>query len=218
MLDGVVDRGNHVADVAFAALVQYAQDHQAGAGRDASQRAIRIVSVAGDDPGDVCAVAVAVMCYRQVIHKIHEADDAVWPEVVVPAGNAGIDDRDAYAGAVVAQLLVDPGGTDRYRASLHRSRNFAVERNRLDLWPPREPAEGVVRNLGNLPADGAEESARPSAGGANRYVGATARGGGDDDPGGGVRCVGAGLERTRQLVLVGPREDRKGQDESCRQT
>ena len=59
--DRVVDRGDDVADVAVALGVEHLQADQVGAGRDAGAGARGVVAVAGDDAGDVRAVAEVVV-------------------------------------------------------------------------------------------------------------------------------------------------------------
>ena len=68
--------------------------------------AVRVVAVAGDDAGDVRAVAVVVVGLRAAVDEVDELRDAliavrvascvaVLRQVVVPVGDAGVDDRDA---------------------------------------------------------------------------------------------------------------------------
>src|SRR5262249_56406845 len=93
--DRVVDGGDHVADVALAAAVEHLLDQERRAGRDAAPAAARIVAAAGQNPGDVRAVAVVVVRGRLERDEIDEPRDAVRTEIVVPRGDAGGDQRNA---------------------------------------------------------------------------------------------------------------------------
>ena len=79
--------------------------------RDARLLAVRVVAVAGDDAGDVRAVAVVVVRQARPLTKSTNFATRWLPygksfdvvgQVVVPARDARVDDRDADAGAVVA--------------------------------------------------------------------------------------------------------------------
>ena len=58
--DRVVDRRDHVADVAVALAVEDLEADELRAGSDARAASVRVVAAAGDDAGDVRAVAVVV--------------------------------------------------------------------------------------------------------------------------------------------------------------
>ena len=64
MSDDVVERRDHVADAAAAGLVEHLQHDQARAGAMPVRAAAGIEAVAGDDAGDVRAVAVVVVRRR----------------------------------------------------------------------------------------------------------------------------------------------------------
>ena len=146
--DGVVERRDDVADVAVAVAVEHLEDDQARARRDAAARAIRIVAVAGDDPGDVRAVAVVVVRERLEVDEVHEMDDAIGAEVVVPGGDAGVDDRDADARAVDAEVRARPASPRSSRRSAPSS-------------PPRADRGGQQRLQGRRRAGRARRRALP---------------------------------------------------------
>ena len=76
MLDGIVQRRNHIADVAFARAIQNLQHDEAGGRSDTRSRAAGIEAIAGDDPGNVRAVAVVVVGLLLTLDEIHEANHA----------------------------------------------------------------------------------------------------------------------------------------------
>ena len=95
-----------------AAIVEHLQADQVRRRGDAGARAERVVAVAGDDPGDVRAVAVVVVRRGAAVDEVDERRDALAVlhpdsrrralvgQVVVPGGDARVDHRDADAGAV----------------------------------------------------------------------------------------------------------------------
>ena len=101
------------------------------------RRAVRVVAVARDDAGDVRAVAVVVVRLPTGNStKSTNCDDARGAEIVVPVGDAGIDDRDADAGAVEPEGFMDPVRADGRAGALHRpvtgrSRRMGVTPGRL---------------------------------------------------------------------------------------
>ena len=71
--------------------------------------AVRVVAVAGDDAGDVRAVAPVVVLRGAAVDEVDERGDALAAavgdgQVVVPRRDARVDDRDADAGAGVTVL------------------------------------------------------------------------------------------------------------------
>jgi hypothetical protein len=84
-------------------------------------------------------------------------------EVVVPVGHAGVDDRDADAGAVEAERVADPVAPIGRAGALERPVDAAVE---ADAATPgaRERVERVSGTSATWPADGerrADGAAKP---------------------------------------------------------
>ena len=104
------------------------------------------MAVARDDAGDVRAVPVVVVGAGLEVHEVDKPRDAAGSEVVVPVGHAGIDDRDADAGAVEAERILDPGGADRRAGALQRAVHAPVE---TDAVHPRQARERSERRVGN---------------------------------------------------------------------
>ena len=121
LLDRVVDCGDGAADESVAVLVERLEHDEVGAGRDPPARPVRIEPAAGDDAGDVRAVPVAVVRLRLVVDEVHELHDPIAVQVVVRPRDAGVDDGDADAGSVDAEVLSDPPGADRGPRSLERA-------------------------------------------------------------------------------------------------
>ena len=86
LLDRVVDRRDRAADEPVAELVERPQHDQVRARGDAPPGAVRVVAAAGDDPGDVRAVTVAVVRLRLEIDEVDELHDPVAAQVVVRRG------------------------------------------------------------------------------------------------------------------------------------
>src|SRR5258708_38660697 len=98
-------------------IVQDFQVDQVRRRRDAGARAARVIPVAGDDSRDGRTVPVVVVWLRAAVDEVDEgrdalsADDryvrvaALITDVVVPAGDAGVDHRNAGTGAVATQVL-----------------------------------------------------------------------------------------------------------------
>src|SRR2546422_746441 len=92
-------------------VVQHLRYDEVRAGSDPGAGALRIGTVAGDDAGHVRPVAVIVVRRRAPVDKVDEridplrAGDAGVRQIVVPGHDSGVDDGDARAGAVIAQLL-----------------------------------------------------------------------------------------------------------------
>ena len=102
-----------------------------------------IEAVAGDDPGDVRAVAVVVVRRLTSVDEVDEAADArgagAIGQIVERRRHAGIDYRDADPGSVVAHLLPDGRRADGGAGALHRADDDAVERH------PRPPGHSDRR-------------------------------------------------------------------------
>jgi hypothetical protein len=127
VLDRVIDRGDRVADIAFALLVERLQHDQVRTGSNSAARAVRIMPVACDDPGDVRSVSVAVVWLRAKIDEVGEMHDPSCAEIVVRTRNAGIDRRDPDPRTVEAELLADPPGADCRGGPLERSMDAPVQ-------------------------------------------------------------------------------------------
>ena len=88
--DRVVDRRDDGADRAVALRVERLQRDDVRARRDRVAGAVGVEAVAGDDAGDVRAVAPVVVRLRVAVDEIHEVRDALTlavrdGQVVVPA-------------------------------------------------------------------------------------------------------------------------------------
>ena len=120
-----LQRRDHVADAALAVLVEHLEADEVGGRRDAGAGTVRVEAIAGDDAGDVRAVAVVVVRGGPVVDEVDEGRHALAVlvphgarardvgEVVVPAGHARVDDRDTDAGAVVAHRQLHGARADR---------------------------------------------------------------------------------------------------------
>jgi hypothetical protein len=126
-------------------------------------------------------VAVVVVGCRLEADEIHEPRHAVRSEVVVPGGDARVDDRDADAGAVEAQGLADEGGADRGARALERAADTAVQADPGHAGQFREGLERGIGHVGDLRADRGEPAARGPADAANERIAADARVQPDDD-------------------------------------
>ena len=173
--DGPVEGRDDVADDAAAVLVEHLQADQVRRRRDARVRAVRVVAVAGDDAGDVRPVAVVVVGLRQTVDEVDEAghalaaDDAnsrraaAVAEVVVPAGDARVDDRHADAGAVIAPVLLRRAGADRDRGAAVVPR---IGRSKWTLSTSERSADlldDAVRQLDGHAVDELEPTAETAA-------------------------------------------------------
>ena len=141
----------------------------------------------------------------------------------MPVRDARVDDRDADAGAVDAEVLADPGRADGRAGTLQRAVHAAVEpdaRSRRGGRPVRRaPSRGFPR-----PGRGASARRRPGRPRSDRIeaVGRRAVGGLDDDPRRPALRVRAGAQGGVQLVVAavpGPpapgrprRQERQGSD------
>ena len=120
-----IERRDDVADGPVAGVVEDAQRDDAGVWRGAGLEAARIEAVAGDDAGDVRAVAVSIVRRHAAVHKVDERLNPLVAEgierarpigqVVMPARDTGVDDRDANARAREAERLLDGPRADRER-------------------------------------------------------------------------------------------------------
>jgi hypothetical protein len=168
--DRVVDRRDHVARVAVAADVERFQHDEVRAGRDAGAQAVGVAAAAGDDAGDVRAVAVVVVGFglsAPCRDEVGEMRDPAF-EVVVPRGDARIDGRDADAPSVEAETIRDPAGPDRRGCVLKRAADGPIEADRGDLRLARQPLEGGVGDSRDLAAEPRDEASRDAVDGVNQ--------------------------------------------------
>ncbi len=169
--DGPFERGDDVADDAAAMLIEHLQADQVRRGRDARVRAVGVVAVAGDDSRDVRAVAVVVVGLQLVVDEVDEGRHALpgddtdarrvarVGQVVVPAGDARVDDRHADAGAVITPLLLRRAGADRHRRAVHVPRDRTVE---VDAQNFRALGDPVDHPVGQLDRHAVDESQAPA--------------------------------------------------------
>ncbi len=118
-----------------------------------------VVAVAGDDAGDVRAVAVVVvglrlvvdevdkLCHALIVDRADLGRSALVAQVVVPASDARVDDRDADAGAVVAPLLLGGARADRDRRAAIVARDRTVVVNGQDLRALGDRLDHTVRQF-----------------------------------------------------------------------
>ena len=140
-----------------------------------------IVAVAGEDAGDVRAVAVVVVRGRLEIDEVDEAGDAARAEIVVPVADARIDDGDADARAVEAQRVADPARADGGPGPLERTLHRPVQTHALDPRQRSQSLERGVRDVGNLATDEAQPPPWRAPQGADRRIRRTPGGHPEDD-------------------------------------
>ena len=128
--NGVIECGDDVADVAATGAVQDFEHHQVRGWCNAGPRAARIEAVAGDDAGDVCAVAIVVVRGVEPVHEVDEMIDARSTsrrgEIVMRGRHTRVDDRDADTRPVVTQILPHDRGADCRARALIRTDDRAV--------------------------------------------------------------------------------------------
>ena len=140
------------------------RDQMCAPGRDAGARAVGIEAIAGDDAGDVRAVAVVVV--RRRSHPCDEIDELA-PRAGRPrrrrdrraTRDAGIDDRDADAGAVVAEILARRHRADGGAGPLHDADDLAIERHARDEGIGGQGAQGAVGHDRDVAADAGQTAA-----------------------------------------------------------
>jgi hypothetical protein len=123
------------------------------------------VSGASDDSSDVRSVAVVVVRRRQEIHEISKVQHALRREIVVRRGDARIDHRDAYAGPIETEVLMNPTRADGCSGSIHRPAHRPIQAHRLDFRPGGKRVERRIRDLRHMtgsrrepPANGAADA------------------------------------------------------------
>ena len=170
--DGPLEGGDDVADDAAAVLVEHLQADEVRRRRDARVRAIRVVAVAGDDAGDVRAVAVVVVGLEAIVDEVDEAGHALATDhadlgrvalivqVVVPSRDTRVDDRHADAGAVIAPLLLRRAGADRHRRAVVVPRNRTVEVDAQHFRALGNLLDDAVRELDGHAVDELEPAAQ----------------------------------------------------------
>ena len=201
MFDRVVECCDHVADVTEAVAVEHFEDDKIRGGGDASPRAVGIVSAAGDDSSDVRAVAVVVVRLRLILDEVGKMHDAIAGEIVVPRGDAGIDDRDANAGTIDPEVFANPLRANRRARAFHRSLNRAVEADGSNAWPTGQRFERAVGDDGHLTAHQAEATARSPLQRADQAIRAGTVSRLDDHPRGSPATPGTCAKRRVQLGL-----------------
>ncbi len=112
-----LERGNDRADGALAVLVEHLQRDERRARRHARLLAFGVVAVAENDARDVRPVTVVVVGKRLSVDEVDEFRHALIAvcelaaaaggrrQIVVPARDPGVDDRDADAFAAVPERL-----------------------------------------------------------------------------------------------------------------
>ena len=128
MRDDPVERCDDVADRAETVRVENLERDEAGVWSDARLLTARVAAIASDDAGHVRAVSVVVVRGRPAVDEIDERRDALITEwiqigravrqIVVPLGDAGIDERDADAGARQTESLVHRPRADGHRGAV----------------------------------------------------------------------------------------------------
>ena len=173
--DRPLECGDDVADDAAAMLIENLQADEVRRRRDARVRAVRVVAVAGDDAGDVRAVAVVVVGLRLVVDEVDKprhalivdradlARAALVVQVVVPASDTRVDDRDADAGAVVAPLLLGGARADRDRRAVIVARDRTVVVNGQDLRAFGDRLDHTVRQFDRHAVDELQATAQAAA-------------------------------------------------------
>ena len=77
ILHGPLERRDDIADDAHPVLVENLEADEMRGGRDASLSTVRVVTVAGDDSGDVRSVAVVVVRLDAAVDEVHERAHAL---------------------------------------------------------------------------------------------------------------------------------------------
>src|SRR5262249_34519497 len=104
--------------------------------------ATRVEAIAGDDARDMRSVSVVVVWLRLPVDEVDEPGDALIPEgierrrtvgeVVVPRGDARVDDRNVHTGAGQAERLTDGASADRERRAVVEFRRGTIVVNPED--------------------------------------------------------------------------------------
>ncbi len=167
--DGPVERRDDVADAALALGVQRLERDDVRLRRDGLASTVRLVTVAGDDAGDMRAVTPVVVLGRAAVDEIDKRGDALSRAVrnrqVLMAGrDAGVDHRDADAGAGVTVLDLHVLGADGGGSTRDRRFGFAIDVNALDLRVVSEPLQQRVGHAARSRLDVAELPAGNAAG------------------------------------------------------
>ncbi len=153
----IVERRYHVADVSPARAVEGLEHDEMCSGSDTRARPAGVKPVARDDARDVRTVAVVVIGRRGPADEIDEPIDAhragIIRKVVMPGRHSRIDDGDAHAGAVVAELLPHDRGADGRARSLHGADDVSIERDVVDKRTGGQPPQQRVGNQRDVAAD-----------------------------------------------------------------
>ena len=161
-----VERRDGVADRAAAVGVEDLQRDQRRIGRHAGMTAERIMAVARDDAGHVRPVALVVVGSRAAVDEVDEGgnpliavgihDRRAAREIVVPGGDARIDDGHADAGAGEAQTLLHGTRAGRDGGTEVVGDRRAVVVHAENLGPRLELPQDMVRQVEHLAVDDAE--------------------------------------------------------------
>ena len=154
---------------------------------------MRVVAVAGDDPGDVRAVAPVVVAGGAAVDEVDELGDplrgaAGVAQIFVVRRDARVDDRDPDALAVEAHQGLDGLGADGNRLAADQRLDRAVVVDSLDVAAAGQLTEQPLGHPGRAAAHPRQAAVRPAALRPDRLVGVAVVGELDDD---------------RQIVVVG---------------
>ena len=203
-----VERLDDVADAALALAVERLERDQGGRRGDTGPGPVGVVAVAGDDAGDVRAVAPVVVARVVAVDEVDELGDPLGgaagvAQVVVVRRDARVDHRDADALAVEAHQGLDGPGADGNRLAADKRLDRAVEVDSLDVAAAGQLTEQPLRHPRRAAAHPRQPALRPAALGANRVVGVAVVGELDDDRQVVVVALDVAQERV-ELGLVRP--------------
>ena len=166
MREHPVERGDRVADRAAALGVENLERDQCGIGRYPCMTTERIMPVSRDDAGDVRPMAQVVVRGGGAVDEIDERGDALVAEriqgrrrareIVVPPGDARVDDGDANTGAGEAEAPLNGARADRDGGTEVMSRRRSVVVDPEDFGPRFELPQDVIRQVEHLAVDDAE--------------------------------------------------------------
>ena len=197
-----------VADAAPARAVERLERDQGGRRGDAGPGPVRVVAVAGDDAGDVRAVAPVVVAGGAAVDEVDELGDPLGgaagvAQVVVVRRDARVDHRDADALAVEAHQGLDGPGADGNRLAADEGLDRAVEVDPLDVAAAGQLTEQPLGHPRRAAAHPRQPALGPVTLGANRLVGVAVVGELDDDRQVVVVALDVAQERV-ELGFVGP--------------
>ena len=169
-----------------------------------------VVAVAGDDAGDVRAVAPVVVAGGAAVDEVDELGDPLGgaagvAQVVVVRRDARVDHRDADALAVEAHQGLDGLGADGNRLAADQRLDRAVEVDPLDVAAAGQLTEQPLGHPRRAAAHPRQSAIRPAALGANRLVGVAVVGELDDDRQVVVVALDVAQERVELGLVRAPR-------------